>query len=308
MSIQVLIENTTNLFLTAHIEHTHVFAPVPIILDALLETAKLIPFLFAAFLLMEYIEKKAGERFVSALSKSGRLTFAGPPFGGLLGILPQCGFSVAAANLFAGKLISLGTLMAVFLATSDEAIPILLANPAHIADIWKLLAVKFVVAVIFGILIDLLLKRFDKKKDVADFEEFCHDCGCHEHGVFYSAIKHTVNIIVFILLLNLALGFIVGAVGEEAFFDFLGSFGVFQPAAAALVGLIPNCASSVLLTELYIEGGLSFGSTVAGLCTGAGVGILVLFRANRDIKENILIVALLYVIGVLTGSLLTLFM
>jgi hypothetical protein len=291
-----------------HELHVHEFAPIPIILDALLETARLIPFLFVAFLLMECIEKKAGERFVSALSKSGKLTLAGPPLGGLLGVLPQCGFSVAAANLFASKLISLGTLMAVFLATSDEAIPILLANPEHLPDIWKLVAVKFAIAVFFGILIDLLMKVFDKKKEVTNFKELCHDCGCHEHGVFFSAFKHTVNITIFILVINLILGFIVGAVGEEAFFDFIGSFGIFQPAAAALIGLIPNCASSVLLTELYIDGGLSFGSTVAGLSTGAGVGIMVLFRANRDIKENILIVALLYVIGVLSGSIISIFM
>ncbi|MDR0903517.1 MAG: arsenic efflux protein, partial [Ruminococcus sp.] len=225
-----------------------------------------------------------------------------------LGSLPQCGFSVAAANLFASKLISPGTLMAVFLATSDEAIPILLAHPEHIGDIWKLIAVKFVIAVFFGILLDLLLKHFDKKKEETDFHELCHDCGCHEHGVLYSAVKHTAGIVIFILILNLALGFIVGAVGEEAFFNFIEGFGVFQPAAAALVGLIPNCASSVLLTELFIEGGLSFGSTVAGLSTGAGVGILVLFKANKDIKENILIVALLYVIGVLAGSVLTFIM
>ncbi|MDR0975027.1 MAG: arsenic efflux protein [Ruminococcus sp.] len=286
--------------------HVHEFAPFPIILDALIETAKLLPFLFLAFWLMEYIEKKAGSKFISALSKTGKLTFAGPPLGGLLGILPQCGFSVAAANLFAGRLISVGTLVAVFLATSDEAIPILLANPSHIKDIWLLIVIKLIIAVIFGIIIDLLMRKFDKRAETADFEDFCHDCGCHEHGVLYSALKHTLNITVFILILNLIIGFIVGAVGEANFFAFLESFGVFQPAAAALVGLIPNCAASVLITELYIEGGLSFGSAVAGLCSGAGVGILVLFRTNKDIKENILIVGLLYVIGVVSGSLVNL--
>jgi hypothetical protein len=285
-----------------HIGHTGGFEFLPIVTDALIETAKLIPFLFAAFLLMEFIEKKAGDRFISVLSKSGKLTFAGPPLGALLGILPQCGFSVAAANLFAGKLISVGTIVAVFLATSDEAIPILLANPAYIGDIWKLILVKLIIAVIFGVIIDLVIKLFDKKEDVADFGDFCHDCGCHEHGVFYSAFKHTVNITIFILILNLVIGLVIGIVGEAAFFAFLDSFGVFQPVAAAIVGLIPNCASSVLLTELYIEGGLTFGSTVAGLCSGAGVGILVLFRTNKDIKENLLIVGLIFAIGVLSGS------
>ncbi|MDR0986352.1 MAG: arsenic efflux protein [Ruminococcus sp.] len=286
--------------------HVHEFAPLPIITGVLIETAKLLPFLFLAFLLMEYIEKKAGAKFISALSKTGKLTAAGPPLGGLLGILPQCGFSVAAANLFAGKLISVGTLIAVFLATSDEAIPILLANPEHLGDIWVLILTKLVIAVFFGIIIDLLVKRFSRKAETANFDDFCHDCGCHEHGVLYSALKHTLGITVFILVLNLALGFVVGAVGEERFFRFLESFGVFQPAAAALVGLIPNCAASVLITELYIEGGLTFGSAVAGLCSGAGVGILVLFRTNKDIKENILIVGLLYVIAVLSGSLVNL--
>jgi hypothetical protein len=281
--------------------HVHEFAVLPIIIDALLETVKLLPFLFAAFLLMEFIEKKAGDKFISALSKSGKFTFAGPPLGAALGILPQCGFSVAAANLFAGRLISTGTLVAVFLATSDEAIPILLANPAYIGDIGKLIVSKLIIAVVFGVLIDLVFKLFDKKTDTADFEHFCNDCGCHEHGVFYSAIKHTVSITLFILVLNLVIGTIVGAVGEETFFDFIRGFGVLQPAAAALVGLIPNCAASVLLTELFIEGGLTFGSTVAGLCSGAGVGLLVLFRANKDIKENLLIVGLVYAVGVLSG-------
>jgi hypothetical protein len=286
--------------------HTEEFAPLAVILDAAIDTAKLIPFLFLAFLLMEFIEKKAGGKFISALSKTGKLTFAGPPLGSLLGLLPQCGFSVTAANLFAGKLISTGTLIAVFLATSDEAIPILLANPDHLGDIWKLLLTKLIIAVIFGILIDLLLKLFDKRAEVADFDDICHDCGCHEHGVLYSAAKHTLNITIFILILNLALGFVIALTGEERFFAFLESFGVFQPAAAALVGLIPNCAASVLVTELYIEGGLTFGSAVAGLCSGAGVGILVLFRTNKDIKENILIVGLLYVIAVISGSLVNL--
>jgi hypothetical protein len=281
--------------------HEHEFALVPIILDALLETVKLIPFLFAAFLLMEFIEKKAGDKFVSALSKSGRYTLAGPPLGAALGILPQCGFSVAAANLFAGRLISVGTLIAVFLATSDEAIPILLANPDHIGVIGKLIAVKLIIAVIFGVIIDLLFKLFDKKTEAADFEHFCEDCGCHEHGVFYSAVKHTLSITVFILILNLLIGTIVGAAGEDVFFRFLDSFGLWQPAAAALVGLIPNCAASVLITELFVEGGLTFGSTVAGLCSGAGVGLLVLFRSNKDIKENLLIITIIYAVGVLSG-------
>jgi hypothetical protein len=255
---------------------------------------------------MELIEKKAGSKFVSALSKTGKLTLAGPPVGGLLGILPQCGFSVTAANLYTGRLISIGTLVAVFVATSDEAIPILLSYPERFADMWMLILCKLIIAVFFGIIIDLISKRVNKKAVEADFEDICHDCGCHDKGVFRSALKHTVGIMVFILILNLILGFLVEIVGADAFYGFLKSFGVFQPAAAALVGLIPNCAASVLLTELYIDGGLTFGSTVAGLCSGAGVGLSVLFKTNKNIKENLLIVGIIYIIGVISGTIINL--
>jgi hypothetical protein len=275
---------------------------VDVIIEALLDTARIIPFLFAAFILMEIIEKKAGSKFVSVLSKTGKLTLAGPPVGGLLGILPQCGFSVTAANLYAGRLISIGTLAAVFLATSDEAIPILLSYPERFSDIWKLIAAKLIIAVFFGIIIDLISKKVSKKAVETDFENICHDCGCHDKGVVVSALKHTLGITIFILVLNLLLGFVVYMVGAEAFYGFLESFGIFQPAAAALVGLIPNCAASVLITELYIDGGLSFGSTVAGLCSGAVVGLLVLFRTNKNIKENLLIVGIIFACGVISGT------
>jgi hypothetical protein len=278
------------------------FALLPTIEEALIDTAKLIPFLFVTFLLMEFIEKKAGDRFISVLSKSGKFSLAGPPIGAVLGILPQGGFSAAASNLYAGRLISVGTLIAVYMSTSDEALPILLASPNHMGDIGRLLLTKFIIAIVFGFLIDLLLKIFDKKSEIADFEDFCDDCGCKEHGVFYAAVKHTLSITVFILILNLAIGIIIGVVGEDTFFRFIQSFGVFQPAAAALVGLIPNCAASVLVTELFINGGLTFGSTVAGLCSGAGVGLLVLCRTNKNVKENILIICLVYALGVLAGS------
>jgi hypothetical protein len=287
--------------------HEHVFSVPGILAEAAIDSLRVLPFLFLAFLFMEYLEHKAGNKFSALLRKTGDTKVAGPFFGSLLGCVPQCGFSAAAASLFSGRVISAGTLIAVFLATSDEAIPILISNPGHLGSVWRLIAVKIIIAVIFGTAISLVSALFWKKQSGADFEELCHDCGCGEHGILRSAIKHTINIFIFIVIINIVLGLLVALIGEDEFFAFLEGFGVFTPVVAALVGLIPNCASSVFITELYLRGGLSFGSAVAGLCSGAGLGLMVLFKSNKHIKENVIITLTLFLISVFCGVIINLF-
>ena len=266
-----------------------------LLLDAVIDTAKTLPFLFGAYLLIEFLEHRASEKLTGALQRLGPF---GPVGGAVLGLVPQCGFSVAAANFYAGRLITPGTLVAVFLATSDEALPILVSQPGALPD---LLGVKLVAGAVFGILTDLLWKRLPHRAPERPFEELCKDCDCEHHGIFRSALTHTVRIALFLLLINLVLGGAIHVVGEERISQVLLSGSVLQPFVAALLGFIPNCASSVILTELYLAGSLSFGAAVAGLCTGAGVGLAVLFKYNRHWKENLLLAAILYVSAVATG-------
>jgi len=295
------------LFAHSHAETDFGFCDV--LLDALIDTAKMLPFLFLAFLLMEFIEHKAGDKLAGFLRKLGGKTALGPAAGAVIGCVPQCGFSVAASNLYAGRVITVGTLIAVFLSTSDEAVPVLLAHPEMLGSIWKLIAVKIVVAVIAGVAADLIVKVFKIRTEGESIEDMCTEtgCGCGEHGIWYSAIKHSVNIIIFILIVNILLGTVMALVGNEAMEKFLGSMGALQPFAAGLVGMIPNCAASVLITELYAEGAISFGTAAAGLCTGAGIGLAVLFRTNKNIKENLIITGTVYAVGVVCGIILNLF-
>jgi len=273
-----------------------------ILVDAVLDGLKMLPFLFAAYLLIEYIEHKASDKLTNALRHSGKL---GVPGGALLGAVPQCGFSVAAANFFAGRIITPGTLIAVFVATSDEAIPMLLANAGDGMMVLKLIAIKTVIAVIAGYLVDLVLYR-NKNTEFEKEElshELCKDCGC-EHGIVRSAIRHTVNIFIFVLLVTFLLNLAIEWIGEDMLGQFMLTDSVFQPFLSALVGFIPNCASSVVLTQLMMSGSISFGSAVAGLCTGAGIGLAVLFRVNKNLKENLTIMGILYVVGVVSGVIL----
>lgn len=275
-----------------------------VLLDALLDTLKTLPFLFGAYLLIEFLEHKASDRLTGALSRMGPL---GPLGGAALGLVPQCGFSVAAANFYAGRLISAGTLVAVFLATSDEALPIMLSRPEALPSLLRLLAVKFVAAAVFGLLTDLVLRRFLKPDRQEPFHDLCEDCDCEHEGILKSALRHTVKIAVFLLLINLILGYAMYFIGEENISRFLLSGSIFQPLLAALIGLIPNCGASVILTELFLSGSLSFGSAVAGLCMGAGLGLAVLFRANKRPRENFCILGALYVFAVITGVACSLF-
>lgn len=275
--------------------------------DTLLDTLKMLPFLFGVYLLIEYFEHKASDRLPQALRRMGAL---GPFGGAVLGCLPQCGFSVAASNLYSGRLISLGTLIAVFISTSDEAVPILLAHPEGIKKILPLIGAKIVIAVIAGLGTDILLKLIKGHRNEEDepYHDLCENCGCEEHGVIYSALKHTVQITVFVFLVSLILGFGMELIGEESLNRILMNNSPFQPLLTALIGLIPNCAASVILTDLYAAGSLSFGSVIAGLSTGAGMGLMVLFKTNRNLKENLTVTALLYLFGAAAGQILNLVM
>lgn len=268
-----------------------------VILDAVLDALKALPFLFAAYLLLELLEHRRAGKPPVLLQKLG------PLGGAVLGCVPQCGFSVAAANLYAARFITPGTLLAVFLATSDEAVLILLSQPQALPEVAKLLGVKLVAGAAAGFLLDLALRPSTQPNPHPLCEE-AH-CGCGEggHGIVQAALRHTLRIFLFLLGINLVLGLALHIIGEEALSRLLLSGSVFQPLLAGLLGFIPNCAASVLLTELYLSGALSFGSAVAGLCTGAGLGLAVLFRVNRPQKENLALAGALYAAAVATGFL-----
>ncbi len=271
-----------------------------VLLDTLKDTAKMLPFLFGVYLLIEYLEHKASDRLPEALRKMGPF---GPIGGAAIGCLPQCGFSVAAANLYSGRLISLGTLLAVFLATSDEAVPILLSDPSAAKRILPLIGAKLVIAISAGILTDLIIRLIRLKRNTQQepYRDLCEDCGCEEHGIVRSAAVHTARITLFVFAVSLAMGLAIALLGEDAINGFLLADSPVQPFVTALIGLIPNCAASVVLTNLYAAGSLSFGSVIAGLSTGAGMGLAVLFKTNKGLKENISITALLYLVGALSG-------
>lgn len=271
-----------------------------IIEHSVLDSLKLVPFLFLTYLVMEYLEHKAGDKTQKVIGKAGKY---GPLLGGVLGVAPQCGFSTAASNLYAGRVISIGTLLAVYLSTSDEMLPILISAKAEPALIVKILVLKVLIGMAAGFLVDFLFAG--KQKEHHHIHEMCEEQNCHcEEGILRSAINHTVRITFFILLITFALNLVMHYVGEDALASLLRDHGIVGPILSGLVGLIPNCASSVVITQLYLEGAMSFGTMMAGLLVGAGVGVLVLCRVNHNRKENLQIIGLLYLIGVVSGIIL----
>lgn len=285
-----------------------------VLLDTGIDALKLLPFLFITYLIMEYIEHKTGDKTKNIIKKSGKW---GPVFGAILGIFPQCGFSAAAANLYAGRVITLGTLIAIFLSTSDEMLPILISEAAPIDVILKILATKLVIGIIAGVIIDFIGQAFRKKKERQKKEETVEEighicehehCHCEKEGIFKSSIKHTLNIFVFIIIISLVMNIAIYFIGEENISNLILNMPVVGPLIAGLVGLIPNCASSVILTQLYLQNVISVGSMIGGLLVGSGIGILILFRVNENFKENVKIVTILYLIGVLSGIIIDLIM
>ena len=271
--------------------------------ETLVDTAKMLPFLFLAYLFIEYVETRHGERIEALLAGGGRW---GAVPGAVLGCVPQCGFSAIASNFYASRVITLGTLMAVYLATSDEAIPLLVSMPAYWDKLILLMVIKVVYAVFVGFLLDFVLRKVLPRSLRGGYTGHADEVDCHEEHsdeeghpqpIWKAALRHTLEIFVFIFVFSLVFGLIVEGVGEDVFASVLGRMGFFQPVVAALVGLVPNCAASVLMTQLYVEGALRFSSLVAGLCTGAGVGLAVLWRVNPSWKQNLFITGLTWACG-----------
>jgi len=304
------------------------------LLDATLDCLKILPILYLVYLLVEYFTHKKEEKFIKLVSHNSK---TGPLVGATLGCIPQCGFSAVMADMFNHKLISIGTLIAVFVATSDEAIPIMLSYPNKILDILLLIAIKLVIALLFGYLFNLIFSlrnKIEHKKP--DFENLSanknskeylehHDCiideehvhhHTHEHNldepcdccsdnIFLSALKHSLIIILYIFVANLIINLIFTFVGEEVLINALMVSPILQIVLSPLIGLIPNCVSSVVLIELYLNGALIFPALIGGLSAGSGVGLIILFKNHKNIKQNLFILLSLYLIGVSVGFLLS---
>ena len=269
------------------------------ILDAVLDSLKLLPFLFITYLLMEYIEHKTSEKSKNAIKKSGKF---GPVIGALFGAIPQCGFSVSATNLYAGRVITIGTLISIYLSTSDEMLPILISSGTNITLIIEILVIKIIIGILAGIIIDLIYTKTKKNMEKEEIHTICEHEHCHcEEGILKSSIKHTAQIFIFILIASILLNISLELIGEDALASFILDNKILAPVIACFIGLIPNCASSVILTELFTDGIIGIGTLIGGLLVNSGLGIMVLFRVNKNLKENIKIVSILYLIGVLSG-------
>ncbi len=271
-----------------------------VFLHSILDTLSILPFLFLTYVLMEFLEHHGSEKMRRAIEKCGPYA---PLAGGALGIVPQCGFSSAAASLYAGRTVSLGTLIAVFLSTSDEMLPILISGHASLKTVLSLVLSKAAIGIAVGFFVNAVL-HVTRKGHRHHIHELCEaeGCGC-ERGILLSAIRHTLTVALFILLITLSLDTLLHFVGEEAMRALFFDVPVLSHLVCALVGLVPNCAVSVLLTELYLEGLVSGGALLAGLLPGAGVGTLVLLRTNKNAKENLAILGVLVATGFLFGLL-----
>ena len=273
-----------------------------VVLDTLVDGVKLLPFLFLTYLAMEYIEHKTTAKTKNTIKKSGKL---GPLVGGILGAFPQCGFSTAGSNLYAGRVITIGTLISIYLSTSDEMLPVFLSEKVPMTTILSMIAVKAVIGMVAGFIIDFVIRirKSSQEQDVTSkIGHMCDHDHCHcDKSIVKSALNHTLTIFAFILVISFLLNTAVFFVGEDSIAGIILDRPVLGSILSGIVGLIPNCAASVVITQLYVEGVISIGATMSGLLVGAGAGLIVLFKENRDIKENIKIVALLYAIGVACG-------
>ncbi len=279
-----------------------------ILINSLHESLMLFPYLFLTYLFIEAIEHKLSRRNSIYIRKAGQY---GPIVGGILGIIPQCGFSVVGANLYTTGLITLGTLMAVFLSTSDEMLPLLLSRGIDTGLIFNLLFVKFLFAVVIGFLIDKFLpESFIKHKNEINISEFCkrEKCKCNKKdNMFISAFRHTEKICIFIFIFSLILNTALSFGGKDVLQESLTSMPIISKFVASLIGLIPSCYPSVLLTQLFASGTISASTLLAGTFSNAGLGYLVLYRVNKNEDENARILALLLVIGFVCGIIADLF-
>ncbi len=324
-----------------------------ILADATNDSLVLVPFLFVTYLVLESLEHAAGARVAAVVRKAGS---AGPVVGGILGVLPQCGFSAIGATLFAGRVVTLGTLLAVFLSTSDEMLPLLVAEQVDLGLVGRILAAKASIGIVVGLVADAILRLVAHRSHAhgadslvdglseagsgvghihelcerdhchcADDEEVEHAHGAHDHGqgrsrahdhaghehahgtadmlgsVVRGAVSHTVQVTVFIFVITLVLSGLLDTLGEGAIASILGSNAVVATFVSALVGLIPNCAASIVITQLYLEGALGLGPMMAGTLVAGGAGFLVLFRTNRSARENVCVLAILLAVGIVSG-------
>ena len=294
-----------------------------VVIDALKDTAELIPFLFATYVVISLLDLFASDKTTAAIQRAGH---AGPLIGGVLGVVPQCGFSAMGASLYADRIVSLGTFVAVILSTSDEMLPLLLAEHVEVGLLARILVTKAVLGVILGFAIDLVLRVVLGRTSLAGVDEsdagegqdedaefdpsaYSCDCGCGEPltrgqtawWVVVNSAYRTFQVVVFIFVVSVLLNALIALVGEDALASFLSGNAVVATLVSGLVGLVPNCAASVVLTQLYIDGVLGFAPMIAGTLVAGGAGYLVLFRMNGNMRENAAIVGIVYVLGVCAG-------
>ena len=273
---------------------------IDVIVDTLLDGVKLLPYLFIAFIIIEFVEHKMNKKSKEALKKSNKI---GPLVGGILGAFPQCGFSALATNLYVTRIITLGTLISVYLSTSDEMIIVLLSEQVAIMEIVKIVLIKVLIGMVLGFIIDLVYR---KKYDKIDYH-VCDDdhCDCeHSHSIIKSSLIHTLKTFIYVLIATFIINYLFEFIGEENISKLFLKDNIFAPFVAAIVGLIPNCGASIALTEFYLSDIVTLGTAIGGLLTGAGVGLVILFKQNKNIKENISIVLLIYLIGAVVGTIL----
>lgn len=268
-----------------------------VILDTIIDSLKLIPFLLVAFLIIELLEHKLNNKTKNIIAKSKKV---GPIIGSLLGVIPQCGFSVMATNLYITRIITLGTLISIYLSTSDEMLIIMISEKVEISLILKILLIKIFFGIVYGLIIDKIINK--KKKDKETNYELCDEehCDCN-HSILLSAIKHTLHITLFIFIITLIINTIFTLLGDNYLSKILLNNSILSPFITSLIGLIPNCAASVILTELYLNSTISLGALIGGLLTSSGSSLLVLIKNNKNKKENLSIILLLYTLGVLSG-------
>jgi len=272
-----------------------------VLLSGILDTLKLLPFLFLTYLLMELIEHKATEKTFRFMYRSGKF---GPLAGGLLGVVPQCGFSAAAANFYTGRVITLGMLISVFLSTSDEMLPLMISGKVPAKAIFAILAYKAAVGILVGFILDFILRLIKREREEINIDRLCEEGGCKcERGIFISALHHTATVGFFILIVTLVINLIVFFVGADNISKIQSGIPVISHLIAAVIGLIPNCISSVMLTDFCLSGFISVGTMLSGLFSGAGVGILILFKVNKNLKENLTVMGILVLAGTFFGFL-----
>ena len=271
------------------------------LMDGLIDTAKLLPYLLITFIFLEFIEHKLSHKNEKLLKTNRKL---GPVIGGLLGSFPQCGFSAVASNLFSSRVITTGTLVAIFLSTSDEMLPIMLSEKVDILVLLRIIGFKVLIGILVGFIVDFIYrkKELNEHEHVHDLCE--HDnCHCDKDGIILSSIKHTLKIGLFILIANLIINIIIYYIGEDNLKELLLHKNIFTYFIASLIGLIPNCAASVIITELYLSNLITVGNLLAGLLTGSGLGLLLLFKTNKNMKENIQVLSIIYFVGIIVGIL-----